>query len=116
MTVQNLSMAKPAKKPPQFDWHLRAWFDALGITYPHPWLQRECGYSDGKASNVLTGKKRYDRDLVNEISAALKIAPFELLMHPAEAMALRAQRQSALTLHEQIQQAAEQLEKQRKAG
>lgn len=90
-----------AKKPktinpnPEFDWFLREWMTTLEIQYPHAWLQKELGYSDGKASNLLTGKKRYDRDILNDVSRALKIMPNELLMHPADAMALRRQRELA---------------------
>jgi hypothetical protein len=94
-------MAKAAKPAPKFDWYFRQWCDALDIKFPHAWLQRELGYSDGKASNVLTGKKRYDRDLVNEIAGAMHITPAELLMHPADAMALRRQREAAMAIAQQ---------------
>ncbi len=85
-------------RAPKNDWYLRAWMTALDIRFPHAWLQKELGYSDGKASNVLNGKKRYDRDLINEIADALKIQPHELLMHPSQAMALRQQLAAAMTL------------------
>jgi hypothetical protein len=88
-------MAKPAKKQPEFDWYLREWLAALDIRFPQAWLVKTMDYSEGKASNLLTGKKRYDRDLINEISRALQIAPHELLMHPREAAALRQQRAAA---------------------
>lgn len=82
-------------KAPAHDWYLRDWLQALDVRFPHAWLQRECDWSDGKASNVLTGKKRYDRDIVETVATALKIQPYELLMHPEDAMALRQLRQDA---------------------
>lgn len=87
------------------DWFFREWIAALGIRYPHAWLQRELGYSDGKASNVLNGTKRYDKDIVNDVSAAMKIHPYELLMPPELANAIRAMRKEAPKLAEEADQA-----------
>lgn len=109
-------MAKKPKSAAQFDWYFREWTRALGIDYPHAWLQREIGYSDGKASNVLTGKKRYDKDLVNEIAAAMHIMPHELLMHPDEAFALRRQREAAMDLAKQGGMVAPSPAERKKAG
>lgn len=82
-------------KQPVFDWYFRDWADALEIRFPHAWLIKEVGYSDGKASNVLTGKKKYDRNIINDVAEAMKIHPYELLMHPKDAMALRGLREDA---------------------
>jgi hypothetical protein len=82
-------------KAPRHDWYFKEWARTLEIRFPHAWLQKELDYSDGKASNVLTGKKRYDRDIINAVADALKIQPYELLMHPEDAMALRRLRESA---------------------
>ncbi len=82
-------------RQPQHDWYLRDWMTSLEIRFPHAWLQKHLDWSDGKASNVLSGKKRYDKDIVNAVSAALQIEPFELLMSPALANAIRAMRQQA---------------------
>jgi hypothetical protein len=86
---------------PKKDWYLREWMAACGVRFPHAFLQEKLDYSDGKASNVLTGKKRYDRDIMNEIADALNIQPYELLMHPEEAMGLRKQVAAALDIARQ---------------
>lgn len=74
------------------DWYLAEWVLALRIRFPHAWLQKETGWSDGKVSNVLSGKKRYDRDIINILAKALQIEPYELLMHPDLANAIRSMR------------------------
>lgn len=40
-------------------------------------------------SLMLSGKQPYTRDAINELSDYLHIKPYELLMHPQDAMALR---------------------------
>lgn len=89
---------KPAKPKPRNDWYFREWCDSLQIRFPHAWLQKEVGYSDGKASNVLTGKKRYDRDILNEVADAMKRKPYELLMHPDDANAIIQLRRQAAAI------------------
>lgn len=56
------------------------------------------GWDKRKASELVNGKQRYNRDTVNEAAAALNIAPFELLLSPADAMALRRLRDTALAI------------------
>jgi hypothetical protein len=50
---------------PGHDWYLKEWLATLGKKQP------------------------YDRDSLNELAAYLHLEPHELLMHPADAMALR---------------------------
>lgn len=69
------------------DWSLRAWmayFDKKQAA-----LVNELGWNKSKASFVWNGKQPYNRDIVNEIAAWLGIEPYELLMPPAKALALR---------------------------
>jgi hypothetical protein len=40
----------------------------------------------------VKGKQRYNRDILNDVAKALNIYPFELLMHPSDAMAQRRMR------------------------
>jgi hypothetical protein len=103
-------------KKPRYDWYFKDWARTLDIRFPHAWLQKEVGYSDGKASNVLTGKKRYDRDIINEVAEAMKVHPFELLMHPDDAMALRRMRAAAETIAQAPQQPVLGIIDRRKAG
>lgn len=80
---------------PEFDWYLREWMDTLKVRFPHAWLQEQTEWSDGKVSNVLSGKKRYDKDIVNLVSEKLGILPYELLMPPKLANAIRTMRSEA---------------------
>ena len=52
-------------------------------------LMRLLDWPRAKASDIVTGKQRYNRDLVNEVSLVLNCRPYELLMPPDEAMTLR---------------------------
>jgi len=51
-----------------------------------------------RANYVFHSKQPYRRDLVNEIAKWLGIRPFELLLPPNEAMALRRLRESAAVI------------------
>lgn len=82
-----------AMKKPRHDWFLREWLKAVGKKQAD--MARELEWNKAKVSLTASGKQPYDRDDVNEASAYLNIAPYELLMHPADAMALRRLRQDA---------------------
>lgn len=58
-------------------------------------IMKATGYSRATMSDLSTGKQRYNRDVINEVAAAMHIRPHELLMHPDDAMALRRVRESA---------------------
>lgn len=81
-------MAKPAH-----DWHLAEWLAALRKRQAD--LVRDLDWNKAKASLMVNGKQQYTRDEVNELSAYLNIQPFELLMHPEDAMAYRRLRHAA---------------------
>lgn len=51
---------------------------------------------------MISGKQQYTRDAVNELATYLNLRPFELLMHPDDAMAMRRLRAEMIRLaHEQ---------------
>ncbi len=52
-------------------------------------------YSKTTVSLLVNDRQDYTPEIIRDISKALEIAPFELLMHPSEAMALRALRADA---------------------
>ena len=79
-----------------FDWFLPAWLETLQLRQAR--LCERTGWDKRKASELVTGKQRYNRDTLNEAATALNIAPFELLMHPADAMALRRLRDTAIQI------------------
>jgi len=58
-------------------------------------LTNELGWNKSKANHVWHSRQEYRRETVNEVSAWLGIEPYELLMKPAEAIALRGLREMA---------------------
>ena len=69
------------------DWYLADWLKTLKTSQAD--LVRATDYPKAKVSDLVTGKQRYNRDILNDIAKALNIYPFELLMHPDDAMAQR---------------------------
>ena len=75
------------------DWYLREWLATLGKRQAS--LTIELGWNKNTAHLLFHSKQPYRREDVNEISAWLQIRPYELLMPPEEAMAIRRLRESA---------------------
>jgi hypothetical protein len=91
----------PKKKTPKLgpeapDWFIKAWMGALDLDQVD--LIRETGIPKATMSNIVNGETDYYRWLVNEIARAMRIQPFELLMHPDDAFALRRLRADALRI------------------
>jgi transcriptional regulator with XRE-family HTH domain len=61
-------------------------------------LVRETGMSKATISDIVNGRTNYYRALVNQMALVLRIEPFELLMHPDEAFALRRLRAAGLSI------------------
>jgi len=78
------------------DWFLQSWMTTLGVTQAK--LSRETGWSKATTNDIYHGRTAYYRQIVNEAAQALRISPYELLMHPEEAMAIRRMRESALRI------------------
>lgn len=68
------------------DWYLREWFASLGLRQAD---LLKLGFQKNTAYRLWHGLQQYRRDEVDAISSFLNIKPFELLMAPDEAMALR---------------------------
>lgn len=79
---------------PSPDWFLEAWLSATATTQAA--LCRRTGWDKRKASFLVNGRQEYRRTEINEAALALNVEPFELLMHPDDAMALRRMRRDAL--------------------
>jgi transcriptional regulator with XRE-family HTH domain len=82
--------------PAQINWYLREWMDALGVNQAE--MIRRTDWSKATASQLYNNLQDYSPKIVNDAARALNVAPFELLMRPEEAMALRRQRDAALTI------------------
>lgn len=75
------------------DWHLRAWLSHFGKNQTS--LVTEAGFNKSTANFLWHGRQPYRRDYVNRIAAWLGLRPYELLMHPSEALAIRGYREAA---------------------
>lgn len=69
------------------DWYFNEWLAETNTSQAD--IVRLTDYPKAKVSDLSTGKQRYNRDILNDIAKALKIRPFELLMHPQDAIAQR---------------------------
>lgn len=82
----------PHMGEPAHDWYLRQWLESTGTTQAT--LARSTGWDRRKTSFLVNGHQEYRRQDVNDAALALKCEPFEILMHPAEAMAMRSMRRA----------------------
>ncbi len=82
--------------PPRHDWYLKEWLAALGKKQAD--IVRDLDWNKARVSLMIRGDQQYTRDAVNELSAYLNLSPYELLMHPDEAMALRRLRTDMIRL------------------
>lgn len=98
--------------PKQINWFLREWMDHLDVKQSE--MCRRTGWSKATASQLYNNVQDYSPKLVNEAAMALNLAPFELLMRPEQAMALRRLRADALRVVEDTR-ALEQADEDRRA-
>lgn len=81
---------------PFHDWYLAEWLETLQVKQAD--LSRLTDWDKRKTSFLVSGKQPYKRDDVNEAAFALNLQPFELLMSPEQAMALRQLYASSVTI------------------
>jgi transcriptional regulator with XRE-family HTH domain len=81
---------------PRHDWYLKQWLRTLHKKQAD--LERDLGLNKAKVSLTANGKQPYDRDLINVVADYLNLRPFELLMHPDDAMSLRRLREDAIRI------------------
>lgn len=86
---------------PHHDWYLKEWLRTLKKKQAH--IVRDLDWNKAKVSLMLRGEQPYTRDAVNELAAYLHLSPYELLMHPDDAMAIRQLRADALRVVETTQ-------------
>jgi hypothetical protein len=80
-------------RTPDYDWYLQDWMNLYGKVQFS--LVTELGWQRATANKVWHGQQPYKRDMVNEVAAWLQVKPYELLMHPEDAMAIRRTREAA---------------------
>lgn len=99
MFAMNARPGKRASVPPSLlshRWYLPEWGAYFGKIQAD--AQRELGWPRAKTSDLWNGKQRYTQETVDEVSRWFGIDPFELLMPPAEAVAMRQFRSAARTI------------------
>jgi hypothetical protein len=90
------NMAKKSRPVINVGWYLSEWMDTLRVRQSD--MVERAGWSKTTASLLYNRQQDYSPRLVEEASLALNIAPFELLLHPEDAMAIRRMRDSAVTI------------------
>jgi transcriptional regulator with XRE-family HTH domain len=73
--------------PPSNDWFLKDWMKTLRVSQAK--LAKLCDWSPAKMNDIYHGRTSYYRQILNEVATALHLQPWELLMHPADAMVVR---------------------------
>ena len=92
----NWNMARRGK-PDRINWYLREWMD---MVFPQERgrqakMSELTGWPKATTSQLYNNIQDYSPKLVNEAAAALKTEPWELLMPPERAMAIRRIRSTA---------------------
>ncbi len=83
---------------PRHDWYLAQWLRSLKLKQAD--IARDLGWNKARVSLMIRGDQQYTRDAINELADYLHLAPYELLMHPDQAMAMRGMRKEALRVVE----------------
>jgi len=100
-SLYHANMARKSAKPKglgpeQPNWYLREWMKTLRVTQAK--LARACDWTNSTMHGIYHGRTDYYREIVNLIASKLHIEPYELLMHPDMAMAIRKAQEVAVTL------------------
>lgn len=95
-STHNWTMARRGK-PERINWYLREWMDMAFPTARgrQAKMSELTGWSKATTSQLYNNDQDYSPKVVNEAAAALKAEPWELLMPPERAMALRRFRSAA---------------------
>jgi hypothetical protein len=81
---------------PRHDWYLRQWLRFYGKKQAD--VVADLDWNKARVSLMASGKQPYTRDAVNELADYLNLRPYELLMHPDEAMRMRRLRSEMIRL------------------
>ncbi len=86
---------------PTHDWYLKQWLKTLGKKQAD--VVRDLEWNKARVSLMIRGEQQYTRDAVNEVAAWLHLRPYELLMHPDDAMSLRRLREDAIRIAHDVE-------------
>jgi len=90
-------MARRGIPKHQLLWYLREWMATQHI-HRQTDMMELTGWSKAKMSQLYNGQQDFNSEILAEAAAALKIAPFELLMPPDQAQSYRRMRADALRI------------------
>jgi transcriptional regulator with XRE-family HTH domain len=98
----NRNMARRGKPKGVVPWYLPEWMAACDLKGrgAQAKMMELTGWSKATMSQLYNGGQDFSPKILAETAAALKCEPFELLMHPDAAMAIRRIRQDALRIVE----------------
>jgi len=82
-----MAKARKIKPIPRWDWYLRDWLGMYGKIQAD--LEKDLEWNKSKASLMFNGEQKYNRNDINQVAEWLQVEPYELLMHPSDAMHLR---------------------------
>lgn len=91
-------MPRPTKRTQQtynHTWFLQEWAARAGLKQAD--VARLANWSKAKGSDVWNGQ-RYTQELIDVLAPILHVRPFELLMHPDDAQAIRDMREDAIRI------------------
>lgn len=71
----------------RYNWYLAEWLDEMRIK--QSFVAKELEWNKAKVSLTAAGKQPYSRDDLSAVADLFNLEPYELLMHPRDAMALR---------------------------
>lgn len=89
---------RPSTPPDQLAhrWYFPEWTTHLSRRQAD--AERELGWSRAKTSDLWNRRQRYTQNDVDEVAIWLELEPYELLMPPEEALALRRMREAARSI------------------
>lgn len=86
--THNANMARRGTKKPGVPWFLNEWMAALDISKQVDLMERT-GWSKATASQLVNGTQVFSPAILKAASEGLGVEPFELLIPPERAMAMR---------------------------
>lgn len=78
---------------PRHDWYVSEWLAYFGKKQAD--IVNDLDWNKARISLMASGKQPYNREAINDIAAYLHLEPFEMLLPPERAMAIRQMRASA---------------------
>lgn len=95
--LYNANMARRGIPKVPVLWFLPEWMTAADVQTQADMMEKT-GWSKAKMSQLYNAKQDFNSQILSEAARALNVKPYELLMHPEDAMAIRRMRRDALQI------------------